>query len=87
MPDAQPTGPLGLEAVRAWLAQNRHEAMRRFRAQGIGIGRSPECGCYAIVLYFKQAPPAGAIPSMLDGIPVRIEVTGPLKAQSCQQSR
>jgi len=72
--------PRDLAAVRAWLARHRHDVMRRYGARGIGVGRAPDGTRYVLVLYLDRAPTAQTIPAVLDGIPVRIEITGPFTA-------
>ena len=67
-----------LEAARAAKAQ----ALRVFAplAKVVGVGITRIGGGYGLKVNLQQQPASGvALPSEVDGVPVRIEVVGPIK--------
>ena len=47
--------------------------------EGIGIGQDP-IGNLAIVVFVRDQEVSGLIPKELDGVPVKVQVTGPIDA-------
>jgi hypothetical protein len=72
-----------LEDVRELLGRTKQELMQRYRAQGVGIGKqSPSDDHYVIVLYMESKRNIPAEPVEIEGIPLKFEVTGPIRLQS-----
>lgn len=72
-----------LEDVREMLGRNKRELMQRYQAQGVGIGKqSPGDDSYVIVLYMESKRSIPAEPVEVEGIPLKFEVTGPIRLQT-----
>jgi hypothetical protein len=72
-----------LEDVRELLGRSKRELMQRYQAQGVGIGKqSPDDDGYVIVLYMESQRNVPAEPAEVEGIPLKFEVTGPIRLQS-----
>lgn len=65
----------------ALAAKQKHEAelMAMDGVEGIGIAQDP-IGNPAIVLYVRDQAVARGLPKDLDGVPVQVQVTGPIDA-------
>lgn len=63
-------------------AQKAKEKMKlqlaSLKGMSLGIGKSGND--YVIAARFKEAPPAGSVPSAIDGVKIEVEVTGEIKA-------
>jgi hypothetical protein len=81
--------PENLEEVRRLFAARKNEIIARYRAEGAGVGK--EDRSYVFVVYLASAdllPPEHVV---IDGVPLRFEVTGrfsPLRGgESWQKKR
>lgn len=63
------------------LASRREELLARPGVTGVGVGRGERAGEFAIVCYLASDRHAAALPAELEGVPVKLEVTGEFKAQ------
>lgn len=71
------TDPRKLESVREYFLGRKEEIIRKYNAEGAGIGKQGAGNDpYAIVVYLKSKQDMPSEPVELDGIPVRFEVTG-----------
>jgi len=50
------------------------------KGMSLGIGKSGDD--YVIAARFKEAPPAGSVPTAIDGVQIEVEVTGEIEIQS-----
>jgi len=72
--------PAGLDRAAEVAERNRDRLLAMEGARGYGIG-SDEAGNAVIRLYVENARRrAGAIPAEIEGVPVQVVVTGPIKA-------
>lgn len=72
-----------LQEVREFFQAHKHEIILRYGAEGAGIGKqSPKDDSYVIVVYLgsRNAIPKETV--ILEGIPLKFEVTGRFKPQS-----
>jgi hypothetical protein len=70
---------IGLEQARAAKAKAKEEVAGRATVVGVGLCRVD--GDYAVKVNLAAAPAEGAaLPQSIDGVPVRYEVVGSLKA-------
>lgn len=76
-----------LQAAKAIQQRHTDALMQIPGVIGTGIGQSEETGRVVIEVYLERLTPElqGAIPSALNGIPIRVVVTGPVMAQGCQE--
>lgn len=72
--------PANLEETRALFQAQRTALIKKYRAEGAGIGRS-QSGQYEIVIYLAKPNDIPAQPVILDGVPIRFEVTGKFNLQ------
>jgi hypothetical protein len=72
-----------LEAARAAKAKARKRFAGLARVSGVGITRAG--GRYAVkVLCEAIDVPAGKLPDNIDGVPVVVDVTGPIRKQTAR---
>ena len=75
--------PNSLEDVRELLNIRKDDIIRKYRAEGVGIGKlTPQVESYAIVVYIahKGLKPKREI--VIDGISLRFEITGKFRPHS-----
>lgn len=66
-----------IEAVRVYLRAHRSEIIERYQAEGVGIGRlTDDDPRYAIVVYLDSENKRPIESVVLEGIPIKFEVTG-----------
>jgi hypothetical protein len=65
-------------------AQKAKEKMKvqlsSLKGMSLGIGKSGDD--YVIAARFKETPPAGSVPSAIDGVSIEVQVTGEIEAQN-----
>lgn len=69
-----------LDQARAVLQQHKAELMERFGATGIGIGKDEAEGGHVISVYLETGERFPSEPLVVDDVPLRFVVTGPIKA-------
>jgi hypothetical protein len=60
----------------------KKEALRHFEKLGtvVGVGVTRVDGDYAVKVNLRERPPEGVVvPSEIDGVPIRVEVVGPIR--------
>ena len=72
--------PKNLESVREYFRTHKDEIIRKYHAEGAGVGKSGD-DRYLIVVYLKNKQDMPSEPVELDGIPLKFEVTGGFKKQ------
>ena len=69
-----------LEHVRDVLERHREDLKLRYRAAGTGIGRrSAQDRTLVIVVYLESSRDLPRDPQSVEGVPLRFEVTGPIR--------
>jgi hypothetical protein len=69
--------PRHLQSVREYFHGHKEEIIRRYNAEGAGIGKQGSGDDrYAIVVYLKSQADRPKAPVEIEGIPLRFEVTG-----------
>lgn len=66
------------EAARAVKRRRSRELLRREEVVGVGLGTGAD-GAPVLVVHVRGDPPPD-LPAELDGLPVRVERTGPIRA-------
>jgi hypothetical protein len=62
----------------------KQRVLRRFEALGnvVGVGITRVAGQYGVKVNLSEPVAAGTkLPTEIDGVPVRVEVTGPIRAR------
>lgn len=71
-----------LESVKKYLQENKEKIMQAYQSVGIAIGKNKiSDNTYVIVVYLKDAQTQPNEPVVLDGIPLKFEVTGQFHLQ------
>jgi hypothetical protein len=68
--------PRDLASVRQVLAARKDEIRQRYASRGVGIGKDPATGEYALVVYLEAARPIPLEADRIDGVQLLFEVTG-----------
>ncbi|QGV77053.1 hypothetical protein [Streptomyces ficellus] len=72
--------PNTLERVRSTLNRHRTHLLETYRAVGVGIGQAaPSATSYCITVYLLSSADIPQEPVAIDGVPLRFEVTGPVR--------
>ena len=75
-PDENPAS-----VVESVLMQHRHALLGQPSVTGVAVGKKSPTGDDAIVIYLLDNSYRAGLPKALDGIPVVMQVTGPIEAQ------
>jgi len=71
-----------LDYVREVLQRNKKELMRRYKSEGVGIGkRNPKDDSYVITVFMATPENIPTDPVEVEGIPIEFKVTGKFKTQ------
>lgn len=82
-PDTSETTTDGLERAKAVKARHEDVLMRMPGVQGVGVGKTKD-GRYAVTIFLlagEDGADRSAIPTDLEGIPVEVLETGPIRAR------
>lgn len=71
--------PFDLASVRTVLHARKADIVRRYASRGVGIGKDPATGEYALVVYLEAAPLTPSAADRIDGVQLLFEVTGPFE--------
>ncbi len=75
--------PTDLETVKNYLQENKDRLIELYDASGLGVGREENgSGRYQIVIYLKDKKKMPLDIILLDGIPLKFEVTGQFNLQT-----
>ena len=71
-----------LNYVRQVLQRNKKELMRRYKAEGVGIGKkTPKDDSYIVTVFVAGPENIPTEPVEVEGIPLKFKITGKFKAQ------